>query len=96
MPGGTVSKKGLAYADGVREIYAAWPMYARRRQGKVRQSHDIWTALLKVRYEASGGLDIEAYRLLKAPRSANNASTPVKQSKMPPSDCHPSSFRRMK
>jgi len=41
MPGGTVSKNGFEYAEGVREMYAACPIYARRRHGNVRQSHEI-------------------------------------------------------
>ena len=39
---------------------------------------------------------IKYYLRLKAPRSANNASTPVKASSMPPSDLQPSVLLRRK
>jgi len=40
MPGGSVKKNGFVYAEGTTEMYAAWPMYAMRRHGYARQSHD--------------------------------------------------------
>ena len=38
QPDGTVLKKGFEYAAGLTLTKAAWPIYARERQGKVKPS----------------------------------------------------------
>lgn len=39
-PGGTELKNGFEYASGKRDMCAAWPIYAMRRHGKAKPSHD--------------------------------------------------------
>lgn len=77
MPGGADRKNGLAYAVGTSLMYAAWPIYARRRHGNAKHIQLSCTALL-----------------LKAPKSANMASTPVNASKIPPRFFQPSVLLR--
>lgn len=65
-----------------------------RRQGYAKHSHDNCMAL---EVEISNCKIIEnevSYLMLNAPRSANKASTPVKASKIPPSDLHPAVLLR--
>ena len=91
MPGGTELKNGFEYAPALLLMYAAWPMYAMRRHGKVKQSQDSCIALRTISFlRVPEQRASRAYLLLKAPRSAKRASTPVNASRIPPRDLQPS------